>query len=119
MNIAVPSEHSEQVAFCRWFRLKFPRVLIFAVPNGMSLGGNEHQRAWQMAKLRAAGLVPGVPDLLIPEWHIAVEMKRQAGGRLSAEQKAIHPLFEAIGWTVIVAKGWEDARDRIMAIGAN
>ena len=28
------SEHSEQVGFVNWFRAKYPKVLIFAIPNG-------------------------------------------------------------------------------------
>jgi hypothetical protein len=29
-----PSEHSEQVGFVNWFNVQYPRVLIFAIPNG-------------------------------------------------------------------------------------
>lgn len=29
-----PTEHEEQKAFVRWFRLQYPNTLIFAIPNG-------------------------------------------------------------------------------------
>jgi len=57
-----PSEHSEQVGFINWFRVQYPRVLIFAIPNG-------EKRSISVAKrLKAEGVVRGIPDLYIPEW---------------------------------------------------
>ena len=31
---SLPSEHDEQAGFVQWFRAKWPRVMIFAIPNG-------------------------------------------------------------------------------------
>ena len=60
--MTVPTEHAEQVGFVQWFRAHFPRVLIFAIPNG-------EKRAISVARrLRAEGVVAGVPDLYVPEW---------------------------------------------------
>jgi hypothetical protein len=115
--LPAPSEHTEQVAFVQWFRLQFPGVLIFAIPNGAHLAGTIAQRAAQVARLKAEGMVSGVPDLEIPEWGCYVEMKRQRGGRLSADQVRIHDALRRAGKRVIVGKGWEDAADQVRDIG--
>jgi len=102
-----PSEHSEQVGFINWFRAKYPDVLIFAIPNG-------EKRAISVAKrLKAEGVVRGVPDLFIPAWNLWIEMKRVSGGRLSTDQKQMISYLENIGHTVIVGKGATDASQHI------
>ena len=103
-----PSEHSEQVGFINWFRVKYPQVLIFAIPNG-------EKRAITVAKrLKAEGVVRGIPDLFIPQWTLWVEMKRISGGRLSPEQRGMIQYLEGIGQKVIVAKGAGDASKQIL-----
>ena len=103
-----PSEHSEQVGFINWFRVKYPQVLIFAIPNG-------EKRAITVAKrLKAEGVVRGIPDLFIPQWTLWVEMKRISGGRLSPEQRGMIQYLEGIGQKVIVAKGAADASKQIL-----
>lgn len=106
--MAVPTEHAEQVGFVQWFRAQFPRVLIFAIPNG-------EKRAISVAKrLKAEGVVAGVPDLFVPEWGLWIEMKRKTQGRLSPEQKAMITYLEAIGQTVIVGRGAGDASKEVL-----
>ena len=103
-----PSEHDEQVGFINWFRAKYPQVLIFAIPNG-------EKRAITVAKrLKAEGVVRGIPDLFIPQWTLWVEMKRISGGRLSPEQKGMITYLEGIGQKVIVGKGAADASRQIL-----
>ena len=103
-----PSEHDEQVGFINWFRSKYPDVLIFAIPNG-------EKRAISVAKrLKAEGVVRGIPDLFIPQWTLWVEMKRVSGGRLSPEQKSMIIYLESVGQTVIIGKGATDASKKIM-----
>jgi len=111
--LPAPSEHTEQVAFVQWFRLQFPGILVFSIPNGSYLAGDIAARARQVARLKAEGMVAGVPDLEIPEWGCYVEMKRQRGGKLSADQQRIHDALRRAGKRVIVAKGWEDAADQV------
>ena len=102
-----PSEHSEQVGFINWFRSQYPEILIFAIPNG-------EKRAISVAKrLKAEGVVRGVPDLFIPAWNLWIEMKRVSGGRLSTDQKQMISYLENIGHTVIVGKGATDASQHI------
>lgn len=111
----IPTESQEQIAFVNWFRSQFPRVLIFAVPNGAHLAGGGGQRAAKMARMKAEGLVNGIPDLCVPEWRLWIEMKRQRGGRVSPDQRDVHDYLRGIGHEVIVGRGWEDARDAVMA----
>ena len=102
------SEHDEQVGFVIWFRSRFPGVLILAVPNG----GKRHPGTAR--KLKAEGVVPGVPDLFVPEWSLWVEMKRAKGGRLSPDQRQVIAYLEGIGHSVIVGHGAEDASRQLI-----
>lgn len=91
-----------------WFLERFNGVLIFAIPNG-------EKRAISVAKrLKAEGVVRGIPDLFIPEWDLWVEMKRVQDGRLSTEQKDMIGYLEGIGDTVIVGKGARHASELIL-----
>lgn len=101
-------EHMEQQGFVTWFRLKYPEVLIYAVPNG------EHRAISTAKKLREEGVVSGVPDLHVPEWNLWIEMKRVSGSTVSQEQKRIHEYLQGIGHTVIVGWGAEDASRQIL-----
>lgn len=38
---------------------------LFSIPNGANLAGNAAQKAMQMNKLKAEGLLPGVSDLFL------------------------------------------------------
>lgn len=106
-----PTEHAEQSAYVAWFRVAYPGVLIYAIPNGAHLAGTAGQRAAKMAKLKAEGLVEGIPDLHIPAWRLWVEMKRRKGGKVSPAQAKMHDHLRGIGDRVIVARGWDEARE--------
>lgn len=105
-----PSEHLEQVRLVSWFRKTWPDVRIFAIPNG---GGRSMA---QGAALKTEGVSPGVPDLFVPAWSLWVEMKRQTGGVLSPVQKDWIEYLECIGHTVIIGRGFEDAKAQIESI---
>lgn len=105
-----PSEHLEQVRFVAWFRKTYPQHRIFAIPNG---GDRNRITA---AKLKSEGVYPGVPDLMVPEALLWVEMKRQKGGSLSAEQKDWRDYLLGIGHKWILAKGFEDAKRQVVEI---
>jgi len=97
--------------------MQYPDVLFWATPNGAWLAGNDRQRFGQINKLRAEGLTPGVPDLIIAEARgsynaCAVEMKSEKG-KLSVEQSEIlHDLMER-GWYTIIAYGFDQAKEQI------
>lgn len=109
-TVFLPSEHDEQAGFVQWFRAKWPRVLIFAIPNG---GKRNISTA---KKLKLEGVVPGVPDLFIPAWGIWIEMKRQKGGRTSSDQDDMISYLESIGHRVIVGYGATDASDKLLSL---
>jgi hypothetical protein len=101
----------EQQGFLQWFHLKFPEVLIFHIPNGGFRNVATAQR------LRKEGVVPGIPDLYIPEWKVWIEMKKVKGSAVSDEQKKIIIYLEDIGDIVIVGYGATDASKKIMEMG--
>lgn len=107
----IPTEHEdhEQMMLVQWFRRTYPEVRIFSVPNG----GHRHPAV--AAKMKATGVVKGVPDLFIPAWRLWIEMKRVKGGSLSKEQKDWIQYLESVGYRVIVGKGAEDAKRQISA----
>lgn len=87
--------------------------LLHAIPNG-------EKRSRSVAnRLKLEGVSPGVPDLFLPAPRRApdgsqrhglyIELKRQRGGSVSAEQKDWHVELRAQGYEVVVAKGWEAA----------
>lgn len=91
-----------------WFRQTYPSVRIFAIPNG---GARSMATA---ARLKVEGVSPGVPDLFIPAWKLWVEMKRQKGGVVSADQKDWLAYLDSVGYTTLVCKGAEDAKNKII-----
>jgi hypothetical protein len=90
------------------FRKKRPDVLIHSVPNegkrGASVG----------IALKAMGLLPGMPDLHIPEWNLWIELKTQDGGNKGTkEQLDIHEKLRAIGDDVFICWGSAEAQECI------
>lgn len=80
------TEAQSQAALIQWAQLAagtYPELrLLFAVPNGAYLGEDRRAAAIHMARLKALGLKPGVPDLFLPvarrTFHgMAIEMKRK------------------------------------------
>ena len=101
------TEHVEQREFVAWFRKAHPTVRILAIPNG-----SQRSRTTG-AKLKAEGVVAGVPDLLIPAWNLWIEMKRADGGTTSAVQKDWHRYLESIDHTVVVCAGFLQAKEKV------
>lgn len=108
MKQVIPSEHYEQREFVRWFRQTYKDVRIFAIPNGGARSVSASGR------LKAEGVSPGVPDLFVPEWRLWIEMKRQAGGVLSKQQKDWISYLALCGYKVVVANGCEAARQHVL-----
>lgn len=111
-----PLEYQIQIAVMdHWRARRRPGSLVFAVPNG---GYILDKRA--VAKLKAMGLTPGVPDLCVlvkDKPLLGLELK--AGrGRQSDEQEAIQRAWEAAGGVYAVARGLDDAVVQLTAWGA-
>ena len=101
------TEHVEQREFVAWFRKTYPAIRILAIPNG-----SQRSRTTG-AKLKAEGVVAGVPDLLVPAWSLWIEMKRADGGTTSAVQKDWHRYLESIDHTVLVCAGFLQAKEKV------
>lgn len=103
----IPTEHEEQKNFVKWFRIQYPKVKIFAIPNSAA-------RSPELSSyLRAEGLTKGVPDLYIPEWHLWIEMKRIKGSVTSPEQLDWAEYLLGIGDKHLFAFGFDDARTKL------
>lgn len=124
MSRSVVPEDFEQELVIRWSIGQIENwpelVLLHHIPNGGKRGKAE------AAKLSRMGVKSGVPDLCLPVARggfigLYVEMKRQAGGRVSTEQKAWLAALHAAGHCVAVAEGHEQAiaviRDYLAADG--
>lgn len=114
----VPTESAEQQCLFRWAAYQsatWPELrLLYHVPNGGKRGKAE------AARFKAEGVKAGVPDVVLPvargTWHgLYVEMKRQRGGVVSADQKGWLAALEEQGYKAVVCKGWEAAAEAIMA----
>ena len=106
-----PSEDSEQEQFVSWFRIEYPNLIIFSVPNGGS------RNKLEGAKLKKTGLLAGIPDLIVlfPNKTIVfIEMKKRVGGKLTPSQKKIFPLLRLFGFEILICEGAEMARNKFM-----
>ena len=129
----IPSEHAEQVAVIQWWAIyaaahKLDPRLLMAIPNGAHLAGDTKARSIQMAKLKAAGLRVGAPDLLLAvpdyqtEWSgkvahrhgLFIELKR-LDGRLSPDQANFGTLLQSQDYAWVMAKGADAAIAAIWA----
>ena len=104
----ISTESQEQIGFVTWWRYKFPDVVIFHIANGGFRNVVTGQR------LRKEGVLKGVPDLMVPAWHLFVEMKRKEKGVISPEQKKMIDYLTRVGYTVIVGYGAEDASRKVL-----
>ena len=117
--IKPPSEHREQVALFRWLAL---RGIVAAHPP------NEGRRSRVGgARLKAAGLSRGLPDVLIfspvprhpAARGVAIEMKRRkpAQSRVTKAQREWLTTLKECGWISFVAYGAVDAIERLSELG--
>lgn len=100
-------EHNLQVACVRWFRYRYPKALIFAIPNG------GQRNAIVAAKLKAEGVMAGVPDLLIPcargVYHgLFVEMKNGKKGRVSEAQSVMMDRLQGEWYKCAVCRSFDE-----------
>lgn len=116
VSVPVMSEHDEQVAVIDWLfqqSAKYPELdLTFAVPNGAMLGGGKIG-AIRANVLKAEGMRPGAPDLVIPSarggyFGVFLEMKTKTG-KLSENQEQFIVEAEKQGYMCFVAYGADEA----------
>lgn len=109
----LPTEEDEQTLLFSWVNMQkhaYPELdLLFHIPN-------EGKRTAQTgARLKAAGLSSGVPDICLPVAKcgynaLFIELKRQKGGTLSKNQKEwLEKLLQA-GNLAVRCNGFEEAK---------
>ena len=92
-------ESNLQSACVKWFRLQYPNLVIYAVPNGGSRNVREAQR-----------LKAGVADLvvLLPKGKsLYIEMKVK-GNKQTENQKYFQKIAETLGHTYAVCYSFEE-----------
>ena len=115
--LPVPREDQEQQTLAAWLDLAGVRWC--HVPNGGT------RRPVEAARFRGQGVKPGVPDVVVctppparPDHKgTAIELKRQRGGEVSAEQLGWLAALEALGWAVALCRGADEAIDFLHSLG--
>lgn len=120
-------EHAIQAGFFTWARLQEasqPALrLLFAIPNGAFLGGDVKtlrngstvsMAAIRMNRLKAEGLKPGVPDVMLPvarggKHGLFLEFKRPKGGKHSEGQKLWRDMLLAAGFAHETPRSLDEA----------
>ncbi|MCQ2608742.1 MAG: VRR-NUC domain-containing protein [Bacteroidales bacterium] len=101
--------HIESTLQCncvKWFKLQYPKLLLFAVPNG----GNRD--AITGAILKKEGVLAGVADLFLDHasqgFHgLRIEMKTEKG-RQSESQKEYQRRCEENGYKYVVCRSFDE-----------
>lgn len=112
-------EEREQARLIKWTHMPAVRAIapalafLFHCPNG---GKRDGITGGQM---RALGVKPGVPDLLMPVPigafnGLAIEMK-SASGTASDEQKRWMAALDAYGWRVELCRSADEARQVLIS----
>jgi len=104
------TEHEIQVACVNYFRLRYPKGLIYAIPNG------GHRNVIVASKLKAEGVLSGVPDLHIPiakkGFHgLYIELKNGKAGKVSDNQKTIMEKLQSEGYRCEVCRSFDEFRN--------
>lgn len=111
MKIPFPTEDQEQAKLCTWLTLQ--RIRFFAIPNG------GYRNFKEAVKFKRCGVQPGVPDLCIPipsgMYHgLYIELKRQAGGKVTDYQVDWIRFLREMGYYAEIAHGFDDAKTIIV-----
>lgn len=94
------SEDQLQARCYQWLHNHHPelRGYFFAVPNG------GHRNKIEAMKLKATGVVPGIPDCVLV-WPVTAGFEfKTKDGRVSIEQAQIHQKWAASGLVVYVIR---------------
>lgn len=99
-------ESKLQQACVRWFRLQYPKLVLFAIPNG------GYRNAVTGAILKAEGVLAGVSDLILlyPSggYHgLCIEMKTEKG-RQQESQKEFQHRVEAVGYKYAICRSFDN-----------
>lgn len=111
------TESGHQRAVFAWAALNvatYPELRwMHAIPNG---GYRDKITA---GKLKAEGVKPGVADIFLPvargDWHgLYIELKKEIGGKTSAEQIEFGDFVKAQGYGFVVSREWQYTVNTLM-----
>ena len=106
------SEAKLQSKCYQWAYNTYPQLrgLLFSVPNG----GTRNLREAQY--LKATGLTPGIPDMiLLIKGVIGIEFKSETG-KLSPQQIKIHAIWRDAGLRVEVINNENDFKKLVISV---
>ena len=109
----VQREHNLQTACVRWARYQFPKLTIFAIPNGAWCGYKQGR------KLVAEGMLKGVPDIFVAlarkGYHgLFIEMKAGKKGVVRDEQSEMLIKLQSEGYQCAVCRTFEQFQQIII-----
>lgn len=92
-----------QRACVKWFRLKFPKYLIFAIPNGGS------RNLFEAKNMKLEGTLPGVADLqiIMNKKTFFIEMKAREG-KQSLKQKEFENKVKEQGFDYFICRSFDE-----------
>ena len=104
------TEHELQVNCVNYYRLCYPKGLIFAIPNG------GQRNVIVATKLKAEGVLSGVPDLCIPISKkgyngLYIELKNGKAGKVSDNQKTIIGKLQNEGYLCEVCRSFDEFKN--------
>ena len=104
-------ESTLQIGCVRWFRYQYPKLTLFAIPNG----GNRNLIT--AMTMKREGVLAGVADLFLAfpsqGFHgLWIEMKTSKG-RQSPEQKHFQTDMEKQGYKYVVCRSFEEFKFEI------
>ena len=111
-------EEAEQIAIMNWAEWKMAEhpdlYWLFHIPNG------GHRNKATAARLKAAGVKRGVPDLCLPKprggYHgLYIELKADSKGRPTPDQKKWLEQLAAAGYRAVLCHGYDEAVSEILA----
>ncbi len=102
------TEAGEQSSFVEWFRLKYPKLMLFHIANG------ELRHNAVGKKLKKMGVLAGVHDLYLMDYQLFIEFKRDKKGKLSELQKTFDEKARSTGHKTMLVHGCADAMEKIV-----
>ena len=99
------SEHDQQVAFFKWFRMAHPKIIAFATPNAVKRNLISGKR------LKDEGMLAGIPDIMIADGNpgLFIEMKFGKNKTTKLQEQMIDGLKLA-GYRVEICYSWIEAK---------
>jgi hypothetical protein len=104
-------ESNTQIESVYWFKLAYPKKIIFHIPNG------GYRNAIEGARFKREGVLKGMIDLCIPEpnksFHgLYVELKAKKG-KLSPEQKDLIAKLMERGYCVQTCHSFDEFKETV------